>query len=415
MPGLLELLLGGGNPQLRLGGEDTPAGGGVLDMLGQRIMQQQMNPQMGGAAPLNAQPSPQQNIPNAAPQGAPMNTPQVSMPQQGGGGLLGRLFGGARGPSNSTVQYLMNKGYDASAAQAIASDPDTLRRVVATVGGPQSNKPSEYDQRAGALRQAGIDPNSEEGKRYFLTGDLPTARGGAAEMSLQTIPGVDEQGNAILLQVDKAGQAHQTKMPAGVRVQKAPLVKDTGTSFIVMDPITREVVQEIPKNVAEAAAQAASGKARGEDTASYESLDSKMPGLEKVVSDLDKLSQEATYTKAGVAYDAITRQMGMEPREAAVARSKYIAMVDNQVLPLLRDTFGAQFTVQEGESLRATLGNPDLSPPEKQEVLKAFIEQKRRDVQALGRRTGQSPGAERMGTAGEWTDAGNGVKIRRKQ
>ena len=409
MPGLLELLLGGGNPQLRLGGEDTPAGGGVLDMLGQRIMQQQLNPQMGGAAPLNAQAAPQQAT--AAPQSAQV-APQASMPQQGGG-LLGRLFGGARGPSNSTVQYLMNKGYDASAAQAIASDPDTLRRVVATVGGPQERKQSSAEDRIALAKQYNLSP--EEERAYALTGQLPTERGGEAELGLNIVYGTDEQGNDIAFQPSKAGGLIPVKLPPGFKLSPGVQKVDLGTQWGFADR-NGNIVSTQPKNIEEAAQQAAAGKAKGEDTASYESLSSKMPGLEKVVNDLDKLSQEATYTTAGVAYDSIARQMGMEPREAAVARAKYKAMVDNQVLPLLRDTFGAQFTVAEGESLRATLGNPDLSPPEKQEVLKAFIEQKRRDVEALGTRTGRVvPGSERMGTAGEWTDAGNGIRIRRKQ
>jgi hypothetical protein len=36
----------------------------------------------------------------------------------------------------------------------------------------------------------------------------------------------------------------------------------------------------------------------------------------------------------------------------------------------------------------ATLGDPDKSPQEKQAVLKAFIEQKRRDIEALARQSG---------------------------
>jgi hypothetical protein len=58
-------------------------------------------------------------------------------------------------------------------------------------------------------------------------------------------------------------------------------------------------------------------------------------------------------------------------------------MVDNQILPLLRETFGAQFTLQEGQSLKTTLGDPEKSPQEKRAVLEAFIEQKVRNIEAL--------------------------------
>ena len=60
-------------------------------------------------------------------------------------------------------------------------------------------------------------------------------------------------------------------------------------------------------------------------------------------------------------------------------------------LPLLRDTFGAAFTVKEGETLRATLGDPNYSPAEKDAVLSAFIDQKNNKVMALKRQIGQNP------------------------
>ena len=56
-------------------------------------------------------------------------------------------------------------------------------------------------------------------------------------------------------------------------------------------------------------------------------------------------------------------------------------------MPLLRDTFGAQFTEREGESLKATLGSPNVSPKEKDAVLRSFIKQKKRNIQDLRRQT----------------------------
>jgi len=140
--------------------------------------------------------------------------------------------------------------------------------------------------------------------------------------------------------------------------------------------------------VAQASAE---GKAEGENVSLLSSMESKMPGLELVVADLETLADNATYTEAGQLYDATRKQFGMEPRSEAVARAEYIAMVDNQVLPLLRDTFGAAFTQKEGDTLRATLGDPDKSPAEKKAVLRAFIAQKKRDVAALQSQVGAKP------------------------
>ncbi len=138
-----------------------------------------------------------------------------------------------------------------------------------------------------------------------------------------------------------------------------------------------------PSEVAE---QGARGKERGENINLLESMKSKLPGLYQTVQKLEDLSDKATYTTAGKLRDEGRKQLGMDPGGGAVARSEYVAIVDNQVLPLLRDTFGAQFTVEEGKSLRATLGDPDKSPQEKQAVLRAFIAQKVRDIQALSTR-----------------------------
>ena len=139
------------------------------------------------------------------------------------------------------------------------------------------------------------------------------------------------------------------------------------------------------------AAGAAQGKQDVENRSELAEMERNMPSLLVVVDELDKLAGEATYTKAGQLRDWWFKETGQEPTNAAVARAKYIAMVDNQVLPLLRQTFGAQFTAQEGESLKKTLGDPDKTPAEKRAVLDAFIAQKQRDLQARYRQSGMVP------------------------
>jgi hypothetical protein len=172
--------------------------------------------------------------------------------------------------------------------------------------------------------------------------------------------------------------------------------RDAGTYTSVLDSAGNEIGQ-IPKDVYGAGYERSrgshAGAGAGDAQTAFSSMTAKLPGLESVVKQLDDLSNKATYTWSGQLTDTARRQLGAEPRDSAVARQQYISMVDNQILPLLRDTFGAQFTEREGATLRATLGNPDLHPKEKQAVLKAFIEQKRRDIEALARQTGQEPPA----------------------
>jgi hypothetical protein len=205
-------------------------------------------------------------------------------------------------------------------------------------------------------------------------------------------------------------------------------IKTDGSVTVAVDkrnPRNRHVIDDpalaqtlMDRKVKEAAAvKAAEVRAtgQGEAQSSLESIRSKMPGLESVVKELDGLAEKATYTLAGQGRDALRRQMGAEPTEGSVARVRYMSMVDNQILPLLRDTFGAQFTQKEGEALRATLGNPDLGPKEKQQVLKSFIEQKRRDVEALESRTGTAPvqgGGQQRGAPQESRSVGGKTYVK---
>jgi hypothetical protein len=130
-------------------------------------------------------------------------------------------------------------------------------------------------------------------------------------------------------------------------------------------------------------------------------MKSKMPSLEKTVTQLNTLANAATYTKVGQFTNELKRQLGANVGNAAVARKQYESMVNNQILPLLRQTFGAQFTEKEGQTLRETLGDVNASPKEKQAVLKSFIQQKRRDVEDTARqidiqRGGQLPQAGKL-------------------
>jgi hypothetical protein len=143
-----------------------------------------------------------------------------------------------------------------------------------------------------------------------------------------------------------------------------------------------------PKDVAGEASQKVYGREEGEAKANLASMRAKLPGLKVVTEQLGRIGDVAAYTKAGQLLDYGRSQANLPPRPEAIARTKYIAMVDNQVLPLLRETFGAQFTQKEGESLKTTLGDPEKSPQEKRAVLEAFIEQKVRNIEALQMQTG---------------------------
>jgi hypothetical protein len=135
---------------------------------------------------------------------------------------------------------------------------------------------------------------------------------------------------------------------------------------------------QIEKAVTEARAIAAN---RGEAFTELSQAKAALPGLTTAVNNLRELSLIATSTLGGKVFDAAVKESGFGSTKGATARAKFIAIVNNQVLPLLKPTFGAAFTVQEGEALKATMGDPDASPEAKMAQLDAFIEQKLRDIE----------------------------------
>jgi len=148
------------------------------------------------------------------------------------------------------------------------------------------------------------------------------------------------------------------------------------------------------------------GKARGEKLSLLNSQNAKLPQLLNTVNKLSELGQKATYTSAGLTTDFARRELGISPRESAVARAAYISTVDNQILPLLRDTFGAAFTQKEGESLKVTLGDPNKSPAEKEAVLQSFIQQKVATLNSSAQEIGMNPINPTIVTKGKYSLVG---------
>jgi len=88
-----------------------------------------------------------------------------------------------------------------------------------------------------------------------------------AEYGLNPQYGVDAQGNPVLIQMSKDGRSVQSQLPEGVKLSKEPIKLDAGTHFVLLDPITRQPVGQIPKNVAEVERQKVIGETDGKNTA----------------------------------------------------------------------------------------------------------------------------------------------------
>jgi hypothetical protein len=372
--------------------------------------------------------APVANRPFELPAGQAIATPQQPKAQSGGGvdRVLGFLQGLGTGENaiqgisnaisgakygtqqNQTVQYLMNRGFSQPDALMIARNPNALNVVLTNIYKGQDPRTALELQKLGyeiekARREAqgGLDAKDRYmsvGKKVFdrQTGQLVDLPGGEdasdTEYGLNPIWGHDADGNPVLGVLGKDGSFKKVDT-GSFDISTGTEQIDLGDSFAIKDKRSGQIVGTVPKNLANAERDKKAGAAQGEALASYRSMSSKLPGLEVVIKELGDLSDKATYTTAGKLLDAGRKELGMSPRDSALARSEYIAKVDNQVLPMLRDTFGAAFTQKEGETLRATLGDPDKSPAEKKAVLQAFINQKRRDIEALALQASLGDGA----------------------
>lgn len=256
-------------------------------------------------------------------------------------------------------------------------------------------QPEILTERTALAEAAGLQAGTPEYQNFMATGELA---GGDTPSSFAAL---DLQAKAAGYQPGTPEYQNFMRTGGGSGVPAAFESLDLQAKAAGFQPGTPEYKEFMATRGAGLIAEA---KLRGEDTALLDSQASKMEGLETVVTELDALADKATYTMAGRALDTGIAQLGLEPRDAAVARSEYIAKVDNQVLPMLRDTFGAAFTVQEGETLRATLGDPNKTPAEKKAVLRAFIDQKKRDIAALEKRTGRAATAPDEGLTAEERD-----------
>ena len=69
-----------------------------------------------------------------------------------------------------------------------------------------------------------------------------------------------------------------------------------------------------------------------------------------------------------------------------------VAIITNQTLPLLKETFGAAFTETEGKRLEASFADPDATHEERLAQLDAFLNQKVRTIETKQRQLDANKG-----------------------
>jgi hypothetical protein len=196
--------VGGGMPQTVLGG------------MGQ---DQQQMPQAAPQAPMQPQ---QAQSPQPMPQSAPAPAPAGN----GGrfGDILTSIFAPKQSGRNQTVAYLQKQGLDPGAATILASDKGALRSYLLKGG-----QKSDFDQRAAAAQQYGLDLTTPEGRNFILTGKLPESKAREIRNDANGVPRYTDTGEAVYKSDQSANNGTQFFSGRSVEAQGLNYLLDNGT------------------------------------------------------------------------------------------------------------------------------------------------------------------------------------------
>ena len=279
--------------------------------------------------------------------------------------------------ASKTIEALsrMNTPQAKEALEYLSAGGDPVAALKMAFDKP-GDAPSAFQALAYQARAAGLQEGTPEYQEFMLSG------GGAPATY-----------RALKMQAEAAGFQEGTP-----EFQEFMATRGAGLQAGARQTATNVANVATGGDAAQAIATGtATGKKVVQEGSELGEMQRNIQGLRVTIDQLSALSDVATYTSLGQVGNEIRKQLGLDPSEGAVARTEYIAVVDNQILPLLKQTFGAAFTVAESDTLRATLGDPNKTPAEKKVVLNAFIAQKERDLAA--REVG--PASSKPNTAGD--------------
>lgn len=283
--------------------------------------------------------------------------------------LLARAL---QGGDNTTMTQAMSDPYMPEYGQRMLAQQWEQNNVA---DDPMADLERRYKEAQIAQMQANIDKMNS-----------PDAR---ARFGLNPQYGVDAQGNPVLLQLGENGAAVQTQMPDGVRLSKEPIKLDAGTHFILLDPITRQPVGQIPKDVAGEAAAQALGKEQGTATATLPAAkitaEQTMGNIDQLLADpnLSSVSGVESYLPDMAIGTFSPATLGLRRRVEQLKGSAFLEAYNG-----LRG--GGQITEVEGKKAEQALARLDTAQTDQDFVtaLKDFQDAVRTGYAKLAARAG---------------------------
>lgn len=263
---------------------------------------------------------------------------------------------------NERIVQLEAEGADATQTRELLNIPQE-QRAQALSAVQLAALPNE--QRLAVIK--GLQPGTDQ--RFFeslLVGLPPEERERANQIRLRLLPGATGSAAQTITELGTADVVAQTEETLAAGREEGRLQAQQE-----LLPAIRGAIRQAEKESTD----------RGETFTDLARAKAALPGLKEVTNKLKLLADVATVTLVGRSFDFLTRELGFGANKGATARSTMRAIVDNQVLPLLRDTFGAAFTKEEGDSLRNTLLDQNTAPEQMKATLDAFIDQKVRNIE----------------------------------
>lgn len=326
------------NPPEMGGAKPQPAAPATA-VAGSTQRAQPMQPGLTAASPLPTQ------QPQSGGLGAYLNDVFYSpLFMMGAGVLGGRNVGegisqGLSGAGQAQMQRLRMKSYEDEQANR-----ERMRQMWGNLDAIGLNP-----QQTQALRVLGPDAGSK-----VLTGILAQQAEASGKTSLQPIYGVDQAGNPVVMQPRADGTVVRSKMPDGVQVSKAPIKMDAGTHFVLMDPITRQPIGTVPKDIIGKESAEEIGKARGK-------AQMDLPRIEDNASQALQTIQQIR-NHPGKQWG--TGPLGVLPRVPGTAQAGFVNLVEQAKGKVFLEAFnslkgGGQITEAEGNKATQALARLD--------------------------------------------------------
>lgn len=347
----------------------------------QFVPQQAMTPP--NAAPTQGQ----MQQPPAQPQGFGgfLNAFNENLQNMGNGGsLIGALTGQA--PNNQTAQFLVSKGIEPALAKTIVSDPHLLRSVLPQVlgTGGQTDDIKEYQ----------FAKREEPGLTFQQF--MQRKRAVSGEYSLTPQYGTDKDGNTVLIQTGKSGEAIQTKLPAGVKISSGVDKVDLGTQWGIIDKRTGQMVGTQPKDIAGKESAEEVGKARGQAIATLPNTIANAEQTLQVIKSLKEDPYRERATGLSSVFNAIPATGGFDYAQKLEQLKGRTFLEAFQALK-----GGGAITELEGKKAEAAIArlNPGQSEESFLQALNEIEQIVTAGIERAKQRAGQSSGAPQSSAA----------------